>query len=138
MSRSGYMDDLDNWQMIKWRGWVASAIKGQRGQTFLRELVEALDAMPEKRLIDEDLVSEDGYEACALGVLGKAKRIDMGRLDTYDTEGLGAAFNIAHQLAAEVMFINDDEYRHATPEERWRNVREWAASKLHSLVPFQA
>lgn len=30
MSRSGYNDDIDNWQMIKWRGQVASAVRGKR------------------------------------------------------------------------------------------------------------
>lgn len=48
MSRSGYSNDGENIAM--WRGQVASAIRGKRGQAFLRELVEALDAMPEKRL----------------------------------------------------------------------------------------
>ena len=38
MSRSGYSDDLDNWDLIRWRGQVSSAIRGKRGQGFLREL----------------------------------------------------------------------------------------------------
>jgi hypothetical protein len=37
MSRSGYSDDLENWSLIRWRGAVASAIRGRRGQAFLRE-----------------------------------------------------------------------------------------------------
>lgn len=57
MSRSGYTEDCDdNWQLIRWRGAVASAIRGKRGQAFLRELLAALDAMPEKRLIADALV----------------------------------------------------------------------------------
>lgn len=45
MSRSGYNDySIDNWDLIRWRGQVASAIKGKRGQAFLRELIEALVA----------------------------------------------------------------------------------------------
>lgn len=52
MSRSGYADWCDdNWAMIRWRGAVASAVRGKRGQAFLRELATTLDAMPEKRLI---------------------------------------------------------------------------------------
>ena len=35
MSRSGYIDDMDDtWQFIKWRGQVASAIRGARGQGY--------------------------------------------------------------------------------------------------------
>ena len=56
MSRSGYSDDLETWQLIKWRGQVMSAIRGKRGQKFLRELLAALDAMPKKILITEDLI----------------------------------------------------------------------------------
>ena len=48
MSRSGYSDDIDdNWAHIMWRGRVASSIRGKRGQAMLRELLAALDAMPE-------------------------------------------------------------------------------------------
>jgi hypothetical protein len=46
MSRSGYSDDHSEWDLIRWRGAVASAIRGKRGQAFLRELLVALDAMP--------------------------------------------------------------------------------------------
>ncbi len=50
MSRSGYVDDIDNLALINWRGAVKSAIQGKRGQAFLRALVDALDAMPETSL----------------------------------------------------------------------------------------
>lgn len=55
MSRSGYSDDLDSWSMIRWRGAVTSATRGARGQAFFREMLAALDAMPEKKLIADDL-----------------------------------------------------------------------------------
>jgi hypothetical protein len=46
MSRSGYDESCDdNWGLICWRGAVASALRGRRGQAFLRELVDALDAV---------------------------------------------------------------------------------------------
>ena len=31
MSRSGYEDGLEMWDLIRWRGAVASAIRGKRG-----------------------------------------------------------------------------------------------------------
>lgn len=50
MSRSGYCDDGENgWATICWRGAVKSALRGKRGQSFLLELAEAMDAMPTKR-----------------------------------------------------------------------------------------
>ena len=63
MSRHGYADDLaddDPLAYGQWRGRVASAIRGRRGQAFLREMRAALDAMPDKRLIATALVDEDG------------------------------------------------------------------------------
>jgi hypothetical protein len=70
MNRSGYDEDscLDQWSHIRWRGQVASAIRGKRGQTFLHELADALDAMPEKRLIAHEL--QEGANVCAIGSVG--------------------------------------------------------------------
>lgn len=80
MSRSGYVDDFDEqWSLIRWRGAVRSAIKGARGQAFLREMLEALEAMPDKRLIEEEL--EQNGEVCALGSVGLKRGIDMKALD---------------------------------------------------------
>lgn len=59
MSRHGYTDSCDdNFALIRWRGAAKSAIRGKRGQAFLRELLAALDAMPEKRLIARELVDD--------------------------------------------------------------------------------
>ena len=48
MSRSGYSEDVDdNWDHIRWRGQVASAIKGKRGQRMLREMLGAREVVYE-------------------------------------------------------------------------------------------
>jgi len=41
MSRSGYSDDCEGSELAMWRGQVASAKRGKRGQRFFRELVAA-------------------------------------------------------------------------------------------------
>ena len=38
MNRSGYTEEGDNWSVVRWRGAVKAAIRGKRGQAFLREL----------------------------------------------------------------------------------------------------
>lgn len=88
MSRSGYTDDGDNWELIKWRGQVASAIRGKRGQAFLRELRDALDALPEKKLCYHELQRKDGA-CCAIGAVGRARGIDMTDLDPEDATESG-------------------------------------------------
>lgn len=56
MSRSGYVDDMDDTLALgRWRAQVASATRGKRGQKLLRDLLAALDAMPEKRLVAYEL-----------------------------------------------------------------------------------
>ena len=130
MNRSGYSDDGDNWQLIKWRGQVASSIRGKRGQAFLRELVEALDAMPEKRLIADDLQSGDNV--CAIGSVGVRRGIDMSKFDPDDYDGIAASFGITHQLVREIEWMNDDGLWRATPERRWQFMRDWAVSQLKS------
>jgi hypothetical protein len=128
VSRSGY-DDIDNWQLIRWRGQVASAIRGKRGQAFLRELIEALDALPKKRLIAHDLQS--GSNVCAIGSVGLKRGIDMSRLDPQDSDQLANIFDIARPLVCEIEFMNDEaHYWNQTPEKRWQQMRQWAVSNL--------
>lgn len=128
MSRSGYSDDLENWDMIRWRGAVASAIRGERGQQILRELAEAMDAMPNKRLIAHELVQEG--EFCALGVVGEKRGIDLTKIDPEDRDAVATQFNIAAAMAAEIVYENDEGGWQETPEQRWQRMRKWVASKL--------
>lgn len=128
MDRSGYVDDWDDqWSMIRWRGAVASAIRGKRGQAFLQEMADALDAMPNKRLVANELEA-DG-EVCALGSVGRARGIDMAPIDPYDSETVAATFGISDALAREIMWLNDDSWCQS-PEDRFNAVRSWVARCL--------
>lgn len=129
MSRSGYSYDLDNWDLIRWRGAVKAAMHGKRGQAFLREMAAALDAMQIKRLCRDDLENEDG-EYCALGAVGRARGMtDMRDADTYDREAIANRFGIAEAMAAEIMAEND-EFSRETQEQRWEHVRAWVAAAI--------
>jgi hypothetical protein len=136
MSRSGYDDcwDCDDWQAALAMRRVASAMRGRRGQRLFRDLVAALDAMPAKRLITDDLIREDstGFEnVCALGAVGKQRGIDMKPLDPENPHQVAAAFDISPTLAREVVYENDEgAWGRETPEQRWARVRAWAASKI--------
>lgn len=112
MSRSGYTDDCDdNLAAGRWRAAVKSATHGKRGQALLRELLAALDAMPDKRLYRGSFAKADG-EGCTLGVLGAQRGTKMDDLgddeDGCDTAQVGARFGIARALAAEIMYLNDE------------------------------
>lgn len=131
MSRSGYVEDFfgENWSLIRWRGQVASAIRGKRGQAFLKELGEALDAMPEKKLIAHDL--RKGGEVCAIGSLGAKRGVELEKIDPYDHATLSGVFNIAEPLVQEIEWENDDGGSwDETPEKRWQRMRQWVAANL--------
>lgn len=129
MSRSGYSDDYEQWSLIRWRGAVASAIRGTRGQAFLREMIEALDAMPEKRLIQEELVHEG--EVCAMGAVALKRGLDVSNVDPEEREEVAKLFGIAEAMAAEISYENDEgDWRDETPEKRWERMRRWAVNHL--------
>ena len=115
MSRSGYVDDDDNgdnWSMIRWRGAVASAIKGNRGQQFLRDLLSALDAMPVKELHAGKFQADGQF--CALGVAANFRAIDLSGFEEGAADGdvahgrLAKTLELSEAFVREVMFENDE------------------------------
>lgn len=129
MSRSNYSDGCGGWDLIRWRGAVAAAVKGARGQKLLRELYAALGAMPEKRLIASSLI-EVGGEVCALGCLGRARGLDMTPLDPEDPEAVAKAFGVAPALVQEIVFENDEAWGSQNGHQRWLRMRAWVAEQI--------
>lgn len=131
MSRSGYVDYIDDPLVLgRYRGQVKSAIRGRRGQAFLKELAAAMDAMQDKALIANELINEDG-DCCTIGVICKARGIDVRTVDHEDPESVGAAVGIARQLAAEIEFENDEGwYSTETCEDRWERMRKWVERQI--------
>ena len=130
MSRSGYNEGCDNeWSLIMYRGAVASGIRGKRGQAFLREMLTAMDAMPEKQLIAHEL-EMDG-QVCAIGSVGQARGLDMSTLNPEEPEQIAGAFGISEALAREIVYENDETFwGDDTPEQRFRRMRNWIVKNL--------
>ena len=144
MSRSGYTEDYGHDEPYRYnlyRGTVARATSGKRGQAMLRELLGALDSMPQKRLAARSFQRSDG-DVCALGCLLRSRKVDTAELDAAvgddgdeyedDVSHLAAAaVGVARALAAEVMWENDQAYFGTeTPEERWQRMRTWVSRQL--------
>lgn len=144
MSRSGYTDDMeDDLAMGRWRAQVGSATRGKRGQRLFRDLLAALEAMPDKALVVGELETPEG-DVCALGALGKVRGIDLSQIDPEDPPQVGAAFDIAYQLAQEIVYMNDEYFDFEyvgnvrvdiTPEKRWEKMRDWVAKQINTEVP---
>jgi hypothetical protein len=137
MSRSGYSDDLDQWQLIRWRGAVKSALRGRRGQAFLRELLAALDAIPDKALVANELKDEHGG-VCALGAVCAKRGIDTAGVDPDERDRVAKLLGIPEALVAEIVYHNDeyiwpkndgkDDYR------RFDIVRKWVVEHITETV----
>ena len=124
MSRSGYSDDCDNLNL--YRAAVNRALRGARGQHFLRKLRDALDAMPVKRLIAHEIANDAG-EVCALGAVDPHPKGDP-----YDPYDMAAHYGIAWSMAAEIAYMNDEWVwrTNETPEERWTRMRAWVEEQI--------
>jgi len=136
MSRSNYSDDydIDQWQAIMWRGAVTSAIKGKRGQAFLREMIASLDALPEKKLVAGDLQREQSV--CAIGAVGLKRGVDMSKIDPENSEQVAHVFGISDALAREIVFMNDEYWDTVPPEVRFERMRRWAQTNLVIQSPY--
>lgn len=130
MSRSGYSEvDDDTWALIRWRGAVNSAIRGKRGQAFLKEMLEALDAMPEKKLHPDILVA-DGC-MCAMGAVVSKRKIEINESLDFDACDTAEILGIPSALAQEIAFENDEARCGEIPEERWLRMRAWVCSQIN-------
>lgn len=139
MSRHGYSDDCDGWTLIRWRGAVKSAIRGKRGQAFLREMADALDAMSEKCLIERALIDEEG-SVCAIGSVCKKRGLDVSVVDPEESDDVAKLVGISEALARELAYENDEGscvWHGESPEQRWTRMRGWVARHLkqHDASP---
>lgn len=142
MSRSGYSEDYDDQgpPVEFWRAAVRNSIRGKRGQAFLTEMLTALDAMPEKRLIPYQL--EEAGEVCAIGAVGRVRGTAMPAIDPEDdwdaNYEIAELFSISRALACEIMWLNDEAGPHTeTPEQRWQRMRAWVEKQITATAPTE-
>lgn len=128
--RSGYVDHLDQQDLAMWRGRVASAIRGKRGQSLLRDCLTALDAMPVKALTSEELKTTNG-DVCLLGAVGDWRNAHVEEIGPEEHDLLGHRLNVAACLIKEIEHINDEAGRRdETPEDRFARVRRWVVDNI--------
>lgn len=89
-------------------------------------LGEALDAMPNKRLIRLCFLREG--ESCALGVLWLSRNPDMRNGSPAGT--LQRAFSVTIDVTSAILRQNDTVCRDLTSEARWVRMRAWAKQKF--------
>ena len=102
-----------------------------------------MDAMPVKELIANQLIDAEGA-CCTIGVVCKSRGIDVSKVDPHEPWDVGRAVGIAHQMAQEIEYYNDEygysfekvkgtnrwERVEETPEQRWQRMRKWVSDRL--------
>lgn len=137
--RISYSEDEDfPGQFGLWQANCVRSIKGKAGQTVLRELELALLALPEKRLIADELQTVAG-EVCAIGALVKYCGIEKTQSDPEEMEDVGVELGLPRLVAWKVVALNDVEiqghyeqgiYQPVTPEERYKRVLKWVQRQI--------
>jgi hypothetical protein len=110
------------------------SLRGKQGQEELRELREALLALPEKRLICGLLANDEGG-VCAVGAYAKRKGLDLSKYDPEDeTDFVGIEAGMPKLVAWKVVEMNDIQFDHLTAEQRYERMLVWVESKLKTVV----
>lgn len=129
MSRSGYGDNGQSDDEVEYyRDWVRQSLASNRGQAFLRELAAEMDAMPDKALIEEELIDEEG-NCCTLGVAWKARGLPPSRWDPTECDGIAQDLGIDECIVREIAYMNDGFSE--TPEQRWKRMRAWVEQRIN-------
>lgn len=122
-----------------------NALKGKRGQAALKELEEALLAMPEKRLIEGGLCDNAGG-VCAVGAMAVHRQVKAGLMTREDAMTMiatkyGDDFHATLEVGREVLgllgcvavefaYVNDEEACASTPEDRYDIVLNWVREQI--------
>jgi hypothetical protein len=131
--------DAEPWMEGQQAGALRSAIRGNRGQQFLRDLVAGLDALPEQKLSAGALENEETGCCCAFGAVRRYRGTDAvplyfdPREEDLDPSHFAEPFNVATALAWEVVEANEGwsaSNCEAAMRQRWSRVRAWAARQL--------
>jgi hypothetical protein len=146
MSRSGYNDygcdtPEEQWAHVRWRGAVTSAIRGKKGQSFLKRALAALDSLDEKELASDTFESQGQF--CLLGAVAKNEGVDLSELnknydDEYGDDGesaelLGVQLGIAPAMAREIVWENDS--CSGSDRSRFEEMRRWLVRNIKGDQP---
>jgi len=140
-----YDEDFPN-QAALYEANTERALKGKRGQAFLREMEAALLALPRKRLIEGNICM--GGEVCAIGALALKRLVDGGKSleaalawleeraphnsDAHETADFAERhFKVLERFSFKMAYVNDEHgYTNDTPEQRYDTVLGWVRENI--------
>lgn len=144
--RISYSDEEDYpGQHDLWQANCTRSIESKEGQAALRELEQALLALPSKRLIANELEDADG-EVCAIGALARYRNYTPKADPDWEMEEVGVELGMPELVAWKVVALNDidldlyydrkqDRCVPYTPEERYERVLAQVQKWLGATTP---
>lgn len=136
-------EDFNN-AAILWEANQERSLKSRKGQAVLRRLEAALLALPEPKLVADEIKTADGI-VCALGALAISEGY-QGNLELPETSfdawgntgsevedamlALAKLLDVPRLVAVAIIRENDEDYRVKTPEQRYNHVLAWTRSWL--------
>ena len=141
-----YQDDygFEPWMEGQQAGALKSAIRGQRGQRLLRDLVAGLDALPAPELSAGALEDEATGCCCAFGAVRRYRGAAAVPLyfdpmeEDLDPPHYAEPFDVAPALAWAVVDVNEGwsiNNNEAARRQRWQRVRDWAVGEVKGVQP---
>lgn len=130
--RIGYSDEEDfPGQFELWQANCQRSLAGAKGQAALKELEAALLALPDKRLIVEQLQDEEGA-VCSIGAVVKQRGLSQNDLvsDPDEMEEVGVELGMPRLTAWKIVEMNDIYWDFVTPEVRYSKMLTWVQSQI--------
>lgn len=146
-----YENEYNAWAL--WEQATTIALGSVKGQQILRDLRDALLALPSKRLISGQLACKG--EVCTMGALAAYRRRDEDRAEVlaelerkidYDEDGpyggweadeatilVGQEVGVGVALSSHMAWLNDS-YGSVTPEQRYERVLAWTETAIQDLA----
>ena len=136
--------DFEPWMEGQQAGALKSAIRGQRGQRLLRDLVAGLDALHTPELSAGALEDEATGCCCGFGAVRRYRGAAAVPLrfhpmeEDLDPPHFAEPFDVAPALARAVVAVNEEwsnSNKEAARRQRWERVRVWAVRHLAGVKP---
>jgi hypothetical protein len=136
--------DAEPWMYGQQVGALKSALRGQRGQRLLRDLVAGLDSLPTPELSAGALEDEATGCCCAFGAVRRYRGAAAVPLwfhpmeEDLDPPHFAEPFDVAPALTWAVVAANEEwstSNKEAYRRRRWERVRAWAVRHLARVEP---
>lgn len=128
-----------------WQENSRRAFASERGQKALRELRDALAALPRRRLLGgqfADIFEQDDEsiivgDVCAIGALAKFKGMEFTShhgtedFDGFETAAIGKKLGMSYVMAYDIAYRNDEIYDSLGASERWWTMYGWLTAKIN-------